>query len=397
MQALPSMDLRSTFDGVNNAIDSSGQKPHEPVTAKSKVITVGSPVYFTGGGRFEGAQKLPNGTVLRLGAKGIVHSLKGAKAELGCTFGTAKVSLDRADVRPDPPPPTQVARCYGAPVPGLRKDAASARCAQQTEAMQLTVRSIAGEIFAFMPNACSNWTRSDILKRLECQKRFTKGHFVSNLVCGSHVLSGSFSLKDCGVQPNLGGNVDIVAVITANNDLPFTFWEALEAWEATQIDVGVLQPAHITGFISFMEKADYPMPWHTLGTIEALCIVLGIKPYPEGFPQKCKGGRDGRKIESYLGRMIAMQGQRFTGFWIALTTELLLPTQQCKLVKTLQNFKPEKRGTKEALQDLSPYADVLSQSGESERPPESDRTLHVKVHAWLFALHRYCQAVEASV
>mmetsp|Transcript_27295 Transcript_27295/g.62863 ORF Transcript_27295/g.62863 Transcript_27295/m.62863 type:complete len:711 (-) Transcript_27295:128-2260(-) len=60
-------------------------------------IRLQSRIRYVGGGRFIGDQCLPNGHTLRVGSLGFVHAIPGAKAELGCTFGTTKVSLNYAD------------------------------------------------------------------------------------------------------------------------------------------------------------------------------------------------------------------------------------------------------------------------------------------------------------
>ena len=64
-----------------------------------------SQVRYVGGGRFSGNQEFPNGATLNIGAEGVVHAVPGVNAELGCTFGMLKVSLNVADIQPIGFPP----------------------------------------------------------------------------------------------------------------------------------------------------------------------------------------------------------------------------------------------------------------------------------------------------
>jgi hypothetical protein len=62
------------------------------------MFSVGSRVRFVGGGRFNGDQIL--GTFhLRIGDAGVLHAIPGENGDFGCSFGTLRVSLNKADIQ----------------------------------------------------------------------------------------------------------------------------------------------------------------------------------------------------------------------------------------------------------------------------------------------------------
>lgn len=66
----------------------------------SGAIALRSRVRYIGGSRFSGSQDFPNGAKLYVGDEGIVHAVPGEHAQLGCTFGALRVSLNLADIQP---------------------------------------------------------------------------------------------------------------------------------------------------------------------------------------------------------------------------------------------------------------------------------------------------------
>lgn len=61
---------------------------------------VGDEIEFVSGGRFGRSQVFgPHGQELVIGQAGFIHAIPGVRGELGCTFGSLKVSLDTGDVK----------------------------------------------------------------------------------------------------------------------------------------------------------------------------------------------------------------------------------------------------------------------------------------------------------
>eukprot|EP00930_Biecheleria_cincta_P069406 TRINITY_DN57149_c0_g1_i1.p1 TRINITY_DN57149_c0_g1~~TRINITY_DN57149_c0_g1_i1.p1 ORF type:complete len:859 (+),score=161.86 TRINITY_DN57149_c0_g1_i1:105-2681(+) len=61
---------------------------------------VGDEIEFVSGGRFGRSQVFgPHGQELLIGQAGFIHAIPGVRGELGCTFGSLKVSLDSGDVK----------------------------------------------------------------------------------------------------------------------------------------------------------------------------------------------------------------------------------------------------------------------------------------------------------